>query len=243
MGEGQLDILDGSPPCVQFSQANYNPRLGEVIKNGGILQRTDDLFFEFIRILRQIKPRTFVVENVTGLRKGEKKKLYDEIMWEFYNSGYLTYCEKLEASALGVPQRRSRLIFIGVRMDLGLEPTYPKNLPHIYTTRQVLPHLIDAYEDTGGNWGRSNFIDRPSPVIRPSGRTHLHVVDKSNPTVTRKITVDELKKLCSFPDDFKTVGSYTAMYTGFGNAVPPLMMYHIAKNIQENILDKLKEKK
>src|SRR4051812_23563290 len=68
MQPGQLDLLDGSPPCASFSMAGKRSALwGKTKKYSETAQRTDDLFFEFARLIRGIQPKVFVAENVAGL--------------------------------------------------------------------------------------------------------------------------------------------------------------------------------
>lgn len=239
---GELDILDGSPPCAQFSSINNRnkTRLGEVIEYSGVMQRVDDLFFEYIRILKGLQPKVFVAENVVNLKRGNSKAIYNQILEEMGKAGYIVDCQVINAADFGVPQRRNRLIFIGVRNDLQMNPSYPKPLLKKYTAKDALPHLIDAIEDTGGEWGCGSFIDTQCPTIRAKGR-HLYAVDSAEPDKRRRMTTDEVKRLSSFPVDFNFNLGVTQAHERIGRAVPPLMMYYIADNIEKNILKKLKE--
>lgn len=240
---GELDILDGSPPCAQFSSMNQKnkTKLGDVINYSGKKQRVDDLFFEYIRILRGLRPKVFIAENVVGLSRGPLKEIYLEVLDEMTKSGYKVDCKVINAADYGVPQRRQRLIFMGVRNDLGVEPSYPNPLSRKFTASEALPHLLDAIEDTGGQWSKGSFINGQCPTIRAKGNGHLYAVDKSNPDVRRKMTTDEVKKLSSFPVDFDFNLSSAKSHERIGRAVPPLMMYHIANHVKENILNNLQE--
>ena len=76
LNKGELDVLDGSPPCAAFSLAGLRDKAwGKEKKYSGTTQRVDDLFFEFSRILKELQPKTFIAENVKGLTIGESKKL------------------------------------------------------------------------------------------------------------------------------------------------------------------------
>ncbi len=108
---GELDLLDGSPPCQGFSTA------GKRILN----DPRNQLFREYVRLLRGLKPKVFVMENVSGLVKGKMKLVFAEIMRELKASGYQVKCQLMNAKYFYVPQSRERLIFIGVRNDLGIE--------------------------------------------------------------------------------------------------------------------------
>jgi len=168
LGVGELDLFDGSPPCASFSTAGKREKgWGKVKKYSDKAQRTDDLFFEYIRLLREIKPKTFVAENVSGLVKGTAKGYFIEIMRELKASGYRVSCKVLDAQWLGVPQARQRTIFVGVRDDFGIEPAHPKPLPYRYSVRDALPWVVA--EKRGGkpdNWQSSG---RPASSIVASG--------------------------------------------------------------------------
>lgn len=139
---GELDVLDGSPPCSSFSTAGKREAgWGEVKKYSDKAQRTDDLFFEFIRFVRAIRPKVFVAENVSGLVKGTAKGYFIEILREMKACGYRVNAQLLDAQWLGVPQQRQRIIFVGVRDDLGIEPVHPKPLPYRYSVRDAIGGL------------------------------------------------------------------------------------------------------
>lgn len=147
---GELDLFDGSPPCASFSTAGKRQAgWGKVKKYSDKAQRTDDLFFEFTRMIRGIQPKTFVAENVIGLIKGTAKGYFLEILKELKACGYRVSCKVLDAQWLGVPQARQRTIFIGVREDLGIDPVHPKPLAYRYSVRDALP-WINAIEEANG---------------------------------------------------------------------------------------------
>ena len=124
---GEVDILDGSPPCSAFSMA------GAVIQGGGHtkgfgktknysdgkkVENIEDLFFEFLRVAEEIKPKVIVAENVAGLMMGEAKQYYYKITNAFEKIGYDVSSMVLDSSHYGVPQTRKRVIFIAVREDV-----------------------------------------------------------------------------------------------------------------------------
>lgn len=147
---GELDLFDGSPPCASFSTAGKREAgWGKVKKYSDKAQRTDDLFFEYVRLLKDLQPKTFVAENVSGLVKGTAKGYFIEIIKALKACGYRVTCKVLDAQWLGVPQSRQRTIFVGVREDLGLDPVHPKPLAYRYTVRDALPWIV-AVGDNGG---------------------------------------------------------------------------------------------
>lgn len=147
---GEIDLMDGSPPCASFSTAGKREAgWGKVKKYSDTQQRTDDLFFEFTRLLTGVQPKVFVAENVAGLVKGTAKGYFLEILAALKACGYRVKCKVLDAQWLGVPQARQRTIFIGVRNDLGLDPVHPSPLPYRYSVRDALPWVV-AVGDNGG---------------------------------------------------------------------------------------------
>jgi len=108
IGPGELDVLDGSPPCQGFSTAGK--------------RRMDDgrntLFREYVRLLRGLRPKVLIMENVSGMVKGKMKLIFAEILKELKESGYHVSARLMNAMYYGVPQSRQRMIFVGVREDI-----------------------------------------------------------------------------------------------------------------------------
>jgi DNA (cytosine-5)-methyltransferase 1 len=162
---GALDILDGSPPCASYSTAGARAKLwGKAKAYSGVQQRTDDLFPHFARLLRGIRPRVFVCENVAGMVRGVAKGVFLEVLAELKSAGYRVAAKLLDASWLGVPQARVRLIIVGVRDDIGVEPAHPKPLPYQYVLRDALPHLAGVGTSKG-----VVAADQPCPTILTHG--------------------------------------------------------------------------
>lgn len=114
--EGELDVFDGSPPCQGFSTAGKRE----------LTDPRNQLFREYVRLLCGLKPKVFVMENVSGLVKGKMKLIFAEIMRELKASGYRVSARLMNAMYFNVPQSRERMIFVGVREDLQVEPVHPK---------------------------------------------------------------------------------------------------------------------
>jgi DNA (cytosine-5)-methyltransferase 1 len=125
--KGRLDVLDGSPPCQGFSTAGKrkwdDPR--------------NSLFREYARLLNELQPKVFVMENVTGMVKGCMKQAYLTIIKTLRECGYKAKGEVLNAMYFNVPQSRERVIIIGVREDLGIEPSHPKPQGKPITIREA----------------------------------------------------------------------------------------------------------
>lgn len=112
----ELDLLDGSPPCQGFSIAGKRQ----------MTDKRNQLYMQFVRLLRGLQPKVFVMENVSGLVKGKMKLIFADIMRELKASGYKVRCKLLNAMYFNVPQSRQRLIWIGVREDFSKSISFPK---------------------------------------------------------------------------------------------------------------------
>jgi len=127
----ELDILDGSPPCSSFSTAGNREKdwgKEKVFREGQAEQVLDTLFFDFIDLVKKLQPKVVVAENVKGLLLGDAKQYVMQIYREFDLAGY--YCQHwlLNASKMGVPQRRERVFFIALRKDLAKQFLKQMNL-------------------------------------------------------------------------------------------------------------------
>ena len=118
----ELDILDGSPPCSSFSMAGNREKdwgKEKVFREGQAEQVLDTLFFDFIDLAKKLQPKVVIAENVKGLLLGEAKNYVREIYRDFDLAGYYVQHWLLDASKMGVPQRRERVFFIALRKDLA----------------------------------------------------------------------------------------------------------------------------
>lgn len=141
----ELDILDGSPPCSSFSMAGNREKdwgKEKVFREGQELQVLDTLFFDFIDLAKELQPKVVVAENVKGLLLGDAKQYVIKIYEEFEKAGY--YCQHflLDASKMGVPQRRERVFFICLRKDLA------KQLLHFADMFTELPKIEMEFNES-----------------------------------------------------------------------------------------------
>lgn len=274
---GELDVFEGSPPCTAFSSAGKLAKgWHQSVDHAGHVQANiEDLFFDWLTLLEGLQPRAFVAENVAGLVRGVSKGYFKAILRQMKALGYQTEARILDAQWLGVPQRRSRVIFIGIRSDVQKTPAFPSPLPYRYSVRDALPWITSACYDTQGQFqGDPEFVNDPCPTLIGAGAragqnaTHYMVMPASrqkltdrafmaqdikpyqpSPVVTkggsgdlcipdaqlkrRKFTIEEVKRICSFPDDFKLEGSYAQQWARLGNSVPPLMAAAIGRSLRE----------
>jgi len=177
---GDVDVLEGSPPCASFSTAGKrNAHWGAIKPYSDTKQRVDDLFFEYARLVDELRPRVFVAENVSGLVKGVAKGYFKRILAALRAPGYVVAARLLDAQWLGVPQARQRIIFVGVREDLveryGVGPSFPSPLQYRYSVRDALPEIAGIDGRTGPRFART-----PSEIDAP-----MNAVLVSDPAQTR----------------------------------------------------------
>jgi DNA (cytosine-5)-methyltransferase 1 len=149
---------------------------GEV-KNysAGRKQRTEDLFFEYARLVKALQPRVFVAENVSGLVKGAGKGYFLDILAALKACGYRVRAQLLDAQWLGVPQARQRLFFVGVRSDLATDPAFPTPRSVRYSVRDALP-WIDSVECANGFNGHAMLPSgTPAATVQASRAVKVKV--------------------------------------------------------------------
>lgn len=219
---GELDVLDGSPPCQGFSTA-------------GKRNMSDDrnqLFREYVRLLRGLKPKVFVMENVSGMAQRGMRVIFAEVIRELKASGYQVICKQLNSKHYFVPQSRKRLIFIGVRDDLGIQPPYPaKSIDAI-----AAYNAVDISLETNGYVTASNErhtrenrrplskLIWPAPTLVKTGNSKMLMTGEIVP-----LSKHETMRFGSFPDSFQFNGEWRGQ---IGNSVPPLFMKAIADAIR-----------
>ena len=116
MKSGELFLLIGSPPCQSFSFANT--------KNRSLDDPRPKLMFEFIRMVKEIQPKVFYIENVPGLFAF--KDFFYSLMHLLEECGYVTRFLMMDACSYGVPQHRKRIFIQGTRNDTDWLPTFPE---------------------------------------------------------------------------------------------------------------------
>lgn len=125
----------GGPPCQSWSEA-------------GTLRGIDDkrgqLFFEFVRILKDKQPKFFLAENVSGMLANRHKSALENIIHHFSEAGYDIKVKLLNAKNYNVPQNRERLIFIGFRKDLNIDFQFPEPNDSIITLKETIFDIKDT---------------------------------------------------------------------------------------------------
>lgn len=241
----EFDILTGGFPCQSFSIVAQNP------KRLGVKDERGMLFFEMCRILRDKKPKCFIAENVKGILSANNKSAFPLIIKEFEESGYNVSYKLLNAVNFGVPQKRERVIIVGIRKDLGVtfdfdslpqEGTLPivplsavieNAVPEKYFFSQKAVEGMMKKRETM-NKGRAQNISQPCNTVG----AHLAKVslNSTDPVLMigeryRRFTPREVARIQSFPESFELVGTESAQYRALGNAIAPVMFWHIAREV------------
>jgi len=258
---GELDILDGSPPCTPFSTCGLREESwNKTYKHTGErqAQATNDLFYEFIRLVKELKPKTFIAENVRGLIIGKAKGYFLDIVAKLREIGYLVETFDINAKDFEVAQSRPRIIITGIRNDIIINPLTALQKHPIITFYEATKDLIISkqeieaerqslqqssryqflkriksgqstddytYDKSGFNFKRA-YLNQPLQTITSHTRATIH------PTENRWLTLSELKRCASFPDDFKFLSNNDAV-TRIGNSVPPNLIKNVALYIIE----------
>jgi DNA (cytosine-5)-methyltransferase 1 len=129
--KGKIDVVAGGFPCQAFSYAG---------KRLGFEDARGTLFYEFARVVKETMPQICIGENVRGLLKHQKGKTLEGMISILDEIGYkVLEPQVLKAIYYNVPQKRERLVIVGIRKDIDIEFAYPKpNLDKIYTLRDAL---------------------------------------------------------------------------------------------------------
>jgi DNA (cytosine-5)-methyltransferase 1 len=269
----ELDILDGSPPCSSFSIAGNREKdwsKEKVFREGQAKQVLDTLFFDFIDLAKELQPKVVVAENVKGLLMGAAKSYVREIYREFDKAGY--YCQHwlLDASKMGVPQRRERVFFIALRKDLA-EPFLVQQ--DMFTINPKLDLVFDEkpilFGEIREKIGKIKTSDRQKLILE-----NFIEGDKSIEDINQRLfnkcsgfnatiqydknvlsTIDSKSEMYRAFDrlhltetEFMKCGSFPLDYNYhkvqshylIGMSVPPVMTAQIASNIHDQWLCKLK---
>ncbi|SET17594.1 DNA cytosine methyltransferase [Thorsellia anophelis] len=122
----------GGPPCQSWSEAGARR---------GISDQRGQLFFEFIRVLKHIRPLFFVAENVAGLLHQRNSDAFNEIIKMLEEAGYDVFYQKLNASDYGVPQDRKRVFIVGFKKELKISYKFPEPLNEKKTLKDTIYDL------------------------------------------------------------------------------------------------------
>jgi len=268
----ELDILDGSPPCSSFSMAgNRDDDWGKEKKfrEGQAEQVLDTLFFDFIDLAKKLQPKVVVAENVKGLLMGSAIDYVRKIYEDLDQAGY--YCQHflLDASNMGIPQRRERVFFIALRKDLATpflewQDMFTQNPKIVLDFKEPKINFGEIIDGNGrelsenmkkvwdmrieGDSGMDDAYMREFKKVKYFSQSYLYK-DKVSKTITShedSLVLFDYPKYTS-KDEVCKIGSYPLDYNFLNNkphyiigmSVPPLMTGKIAEQIYKQWLSKI----
>lgn len=277
---GEIVGVIGGPPCQGFSKVGTRD----------VNDPRNHLYLEYCRVVEEVSPDFFVLENVSGLLTLCKGMFKEDIIKRFSDLGYTVEYKEVCAADYGVPQNRHRVFFVGMRKG---KFEFPQKLETIVTSKEAISDLLPLNLENGMDtsheylcppqneyqkkmrgsltevtnhqitvhtqqtidiismvpdggtiydlpdeyWSvrkyRKGFermpSSRPCHTVDTGHRNYFHYKENRIPTAR------ENARLQSFPDNYVFLGTKTDQYKEIGNAVPPLLAYHIAKAIMEQM--------
>lgn len=259
---GELDVIVGGPPCQPFSVAAAQRFLKTDVKfkRRGFDSHKGSLVFQYVRIVTELKPKVFMIENVPGFANIDKGKTVEDIKEFLAEYGYKVYGPFIvEAADYGVPQYRKRMILVGTSLDTPFEmppveygPAHYAGIKNYHTSAQALwgmdgnlpnhetrehkKETSDRYKKISPGkrevLGRVDRLDpnRPSKTIIAGG-SNGGGRSHLHPFIARTMSVRECARLQTFPDNYVFYGKNGRQFTQVGNAVPVVLAEQVAREI------------
>ncbi len=247
-----VDVMIGGFPCQSFSTVNPTKDTNDDRAN---------LYKQIVRFLHIKQPKYFICENVKGLMTLQKGAIIKKIIEEFTDEGYSVQYKLIKAVEFGVPQRRERVIILGIRNDIKCNFQYPK--PIYKEERDYIPlgkvieklaiseqkyyfsqRAVEGMKNAKNNMKRGLWQSLDAPCLTITSHLAKTSINSRDPLLLvnpdtelyRRFTPREAARIQSFPDSFILNSSEIKSYKQIGNAVPPVMMWYIAKALQDSIL-------
>ena len=231
------DIVIGGFPCQDIS---IN---GKML---GINGKRSSLYTYIVKAVEKVKPKVFIAENVGGLLLKQNEYSLKKILEDFTALGYEISCERYNAADYSVPQTRDRVFIVGTQKGL---PKFTPPLPTQETpitakeaigdleTREhdeSFSHIWSLANVSGEQGNRRLLPDRPGYTIRAEchGNIQFHY------SLPRRISMREAARIQSFPDSFLFPCKLRETERQIGNAVPPVLAWHVAESVKKIIGDK-----
>ncbi len=251
-----IDIVIGGFPCQSFSTVNptKNP-----------LDRRAHLYEDMAKILEEKQPRCFIAENVKGLLVLQGGTLFEKVRRRFERCGYTVTCALLNAADFGIPQKRERVFMVGIRHDLSQEFHFPDPTHGTHAAsgqpwaglQQVIDTLaiddqkyyfskkaIRGMKKAKNNMKRGLAQNLAEPCLTITSHLAKVSINSRDPVLLvdaatesfRRFTPREAARIQSFPENFVFPVSETQAYRQIGNAIPPVLMWHLCDALVRQLL-------
>lgn len=251
-----FDLLVGGFPCQSFSTVNPNKDTNDDRAN---------LYKELVKILKTKQPKYFIAENVKGLMTLQKGEILKKVVDEFKAVGYEVKYKLLLASNFGIPQKRERLFIVGIRNDIKLNFQFPADTHSdgsLFHKKSWVPlssvinnleiddqkyyfsqRAVEGMKNAKTNMKRGLYQDLNKQCLTITSHLAKTSLNSRDPVllvnpdkeIYRRFTPREAASIQSFPEDFKFPVSETQAYRQIGNAIPPVLMWHVANALSESI--------
>jgi DNA (cytosine-5)-methyltransferase 1 len=244
------DIILGGFPCQGFSLSG--PRK--------INDSRNTLYKYFAKLMEEKQPYCFVAENVKGLLTLGNGKIFEAIVEDFSNKGYVVFYKLLNASDYAVPQDRQRIILVGFRKDLKINTfEFPRSLEYKVSLENALENFPEASQEDichapyssrymsrnrKRDWNQASYtipaMAKQVP-LHPSSPDMIKIdkdLWKFGDGKSRRFSWREVAAIQTFPAELEFYGDLTSKYKQIGNAVP----VKLAEAIAESVLNTLNKK-
>ncbi|MDD4025179.1 MAG: DNA cytosine methyltransferase [Kiritimatiellae bacterium] len=228
------DVIIGGFPCQDISING---------KMRGIRGKRSSLYTAIVEAVRKLRPKAFVAENVGGLLMKQHAYSLQKILDDFNGLGYRVNYRLYHAEDFGVPQTRDRVFIVGTRQDM---PEFTPPLPvseKPVTAKEAIcdleernadkafSHIWSGAKVSGEQGNRHLIADRPGYTIRAEchGNIQFHY------SLPRRISMREAARIQSFPDSFRFVSGIRETERQIGNAVPPVLAWHVARAVAKSL--------
>lgn len=230
----EADVIIGGFPCQDIS---IN---GKML---GVKGSRSSLYTYIVEAVKRTHPKAFVAENVGGLLLKQNEFSLNQILADFKSLGYNITYQLYHAEEYGVPQTRERVVFVGTRKDISsFVPPIPltgKPLTvkdaisdlEVMNEDKAFSHIWSKANVSGEQGNRRMVADRPGYTIRAEchGNIQFHY------SLPRRISMREAARIQSFPDTFIFPCGLRDTERQIGNAVPPVLAWHIAKSLENTL--------
>jgi len=251
-----IDLVIGGFPCQSFSTVNPNK---DPFDDRG------QLYKEMARMLKLLQPKAFIAENVKGMLTLHGGKIFKRVCSEFSRAGYNINHNVINAADYGVPQKRQRVFIVGIKKELGKKFKFPdpthaeiesKSFKKWVGIKKIIQGIdisdkkyyfsekaVNGMKNAKNNMKRGLWqdIEKPSLTITShlakvsiNSRDPILLVNKEK-EIYRRFTPLEAARIQSFPDSFKFAGSESDSYRQIGQAIAPVVMWHIGKALKDQI--------